>query len=100
MPNAALVCFLILIPCSLRAQDKKSDWKALYGLHSGEKIELIETGMKKHVGLKRHRHSQRKRRTRDPAREEPPAPQRGDPRTRRRGSWRGNRRSGIEMQFD
>jgi hypothetical protein len=50
MPNAALVCFLILIPSSLRAQDKKSDWKALYGLHSGEKIELIETGMKKHVG--------------------------------------------------
>src|SRR6267143_4587034 len=50
MRNAALVCFLILIPCSLRAQDKKDDWKALYGLHSGEKIELIETGMKKHVG--------------------------------------------------
>jgi hypothetical protein len=50
MPNAALVCFLILIPSSLRAQDKKSDWKALYGLHAGEKIELIETGMKKHVG--------------------------------------------------
>src|SRR6267143_6919830 len=50
MPNAALVCFLILIPSSLRAQDKKSDWKVLYGLHSGEKIELIETGMKKHVG--------------------------------------------------
>src|SRR5882762_8838205 len=50
MPNAALVCFLILIPCSLRAQDKKDDWKALYGLHSGEKIELIETSMKKHVG--------------------------------------------------
>ena len=50
MRNAALVCFLILIPWSLRAQDKKDDWKALYGLHSGEKIELIETGMKKHVG--------------------------------------------------
>jgi len=50
MRNAALVCSLILIPCSLRAQDRKSDWKALYGLHSGEKIELIETGMKKHVG--------------------------------------------------
>src|SRR6516164_1547881 len=50
MRKAALACFLILIPCSLRAQDKKSDWKALYGLHSGEKIELIETGMKKHVG--------------------------------------------------
>jgi len=32
------------------AQEKKSDWKALYGLHSGEKIELMETGMKKHVG--------------------------------------------------
>jgi hypothetical protein len=50
MRNAAFVCFLILIPCSLRAQDKKADWKALYGLHSGEKIELVETGMKKHVG--------------------------------------------------
>src|SRR6266496_6433606 len=50
MRNAALVCFLILIPCSLRAQDKKADWKALYGLRSGEKIELVETGMKKHVG--------------------------------------------------
>jgi hypothetical protein len=50
MRNAALACFLILIPCSLRAQDKKGDWKALSSLHSGEKIELIETGMKKHVG--------------------------------------------------
>jgi hypothetical protein len=50
MRNAALLCFLILILCSLRAQDKKSDWKSLYGLRSGEKIELVETGMKKHVG--------------------------------------------------
>src|SRR6266700_2125235 len=50
MRNVALVCFLILIPCSLRAQDKKADWKALYGLRSGEKIVLVETGMKKHVG--------------------------------------------------
>jgi len=50
MRNAVLFCFLILIPCSLRAQDKKGDWKALYALHSGEKIVLIETGMKKHVG--------------------------------------------------
>jgi len=49
MRNAALVCCLILIPCSLRAQDKKTDWKALYGLRSGEKIELIEISMKKHV---------------------------------------------------
>lgn len=50
MRKAALVCFLILIPCSLHAQDKKGDWQALYGLHSGEKIEVVETGMKKHVG--------------------------------------------------
>ncbi len=50
MRNAALVCFLILIPCSLLAQDKKADWKALYDLRAGEKIELVETGMKKHVG--------------------------------------------------
>jgi hypothetical protein len=48
--KAALACFLILIPCSLRAQDKKGDWKALYGLRSGEKIELVETDMKKYVG--------------------------------------------------
>ena len=50
MRNAALVCALILIPCSLHAQDKTNDWKALYGLHSGERIELMETGLKKHVG--------------------------------------------------
>ena len=51
MRKAALACFLILIPYSLRAQDKKGDWQALYGLHSGEKIEVVETGMKKHVGI-------------------------------------------------
>jgi len=50
MRKAALACLLILIPCSLRAQDRKSDWKVLYGLRSGEKVEVIETGMKKHVG--------------------------------------------------
>ncbi len=50
MRKAALACFLILIPYSVRAQDKKDDWKALYGLRSGEKIEMVETGMKKHVG--------------------------------------------------
>jgi len=50
MRNTALACSLILLPCSLCAQDKKGDWKALYGLRSGEKIELVETGMKKHVG--------------------------------------------------
>jgi hypothetical protein len=50
MRNTALVCLLILIPCSLPAQDKNNDWKALYDLRSGEKILLIETGVKKHVG--------------------------------------------------
>jgi hypothetical protein len=50
MHNAALVCFLILIPCSLGAQDKTGDWKVLYGLHSGEKIEVVETSLKKHIG--------------------------------------------------
>ena len=50
MCKTVLACLLILIPSSLRAQERKGDWKALYGLHSGERIELIETGMKKHVG--------------------------------------------------
>lgn len=50
MRKAALACFLILIPSSLCAQERRADWKALYGLRAGEKIELIETGMKKHVG--------------------------------------------------
>src|SRR5215469_2632319 len=50
MRRAALACFLILIPYSVRAQDKKGDWKALYGLRAGERIELLETSMKKHVG--------------------------------------------------
>ena len=50
MRKAVLACLLILIPCSVRAQDKKRDWNALYGLRAGEKIELVETSMKKHVG--------------------------------------------------
>src|SRR5215472_8693750 len=50
MSKAALACFLVLIPSVVRAQDKKNDWKALYGLREGEKIELIEISMKKHVG--------------------------------------------------
>ena len=50
MRKAALACFLILIPYSLCAQERTADWRALYGLRAGEKIELIETGMKKHVG--------------------------------------------------
>jgi thiamine pyrophosphate-dependent acetolactate synthase large subunit-like protein len=50
MRKVALAYFLILLPCSLHAQDQKGDWKALYGLRSREKIELVETGMKKHVG--------------------------------------------------
>jgi hypothetical protein len=50
MRHVALACFLILVPCSLHAQDRRADWKALYSLRSGEKIELFEIGMKKHVG--------------------------------------------------
>jgi hypothetical protein len=49
MRKAPLALFLILLPCSLRAQNKHGDWQALYGLRSGEKIELVETSMKKHV---------------------------------------------------
>lgn len=50
MLRRVLLSLLLLIPCSLRAQDKKGDWQALYGLHAGEKVEVVETGMKKHVG--------------------------------------------------
>ena len=50
MLRPVLLSLLIMIPCSLRAQNKKGDWQALYGLHAGEKIEVVETGMKKHVG--------------------------------------------------
>lgn len=46
----ALTYFLILLPSPLRAQDKKDDWKALYSVRTGEKIELVEASMKKHVG--------------------------------------------------
>jgi thiamine pyrophosphate-dependent acetolactate synthase large subunit-like protein len=41
---------MILMPCSVRAQDSKANWKALNDLRAGEKIELVETSMKKHVG--------------------------------------------------
>jgi hypothetical protein len=50
MRKSAVACLLILMPYSIRAEDKKDHWKALYGLRSGEKIELVETSMKKHVG--------------------------------------------------
>lgn len=50
MREAALAFLLILVPGLLHAQDKKGDWQALYSLHSGEKIEVVETGMKKHIG--------------------------------------------------
>ena len=50
MLRPVLMSLLTLIPCSLRAQDKKGDWQAVYGVHAGEKIEVVETGMKKHVG--------------------------------------------------
>ena len=50
MRRPVLVSLLILVPGLLRAQDKKDDWQALYSLHSGEKIEVVDTGMKKHVG--------------------------------------------------
>lgn len=46
----ALTYFLILLPCALRGEDKKDDWKALYSLRTGEKIELVEASMKKYVG--------------------------------------------------
>lgn len=41
---------MILMPCSVRAHDSKANWKALNDLRAGEKIELVETSMKKHVG--------------------------------------------------
>lgn len=50
MRKTGLLWLLILVPGSLCAQDNTHEWKALYALRSGEKIELIETGMKKHVG--------------------------------------------------
>lgn len=50
MYKVTLACLLILIPLSLRAEDKKGDWKALYDLRAGEKVEIVETSMRKHVG--------------------------------------------------
>ena len=111
MRCAAVVCILILIPCSLRAQEKKSDWKALYGLHSGEKIELMDTGMKKHVGtfstvteeaIQIREGSNdvgipRKCRTRNRAGQEPPAPQLSPLWCRRSRNGRGNHNRRNEM---
>lgn len=50
MGKAVFVSLLILIPGLPRAKDKKADWQALYSLHSGEQTQVVESGIKKHVG--------------------------------------------------
>jgi len=44
-----LAC-LLLIPSASRAQTPQDPWEALNRLHAGQKIEVVEKTLKKHVG--------------------------------------------------
>jgi hypothetical protein len=50
MRIATFLCLFLLIPGVSHAQRKNSSWDSLRSLRVGEKIEVVETGMKKHIG--------------------------------------------------
>ena len=50
MRRALFVACLLLTPCVSRAQKTAASWDALNALRSGEKIEVVETSLKKHTG--------------------------------------------------
>lgn len=50
MQKFALVCLFLLAPALLRAQTKNDAWDGLRSLRVGEKVEVVESSMKKHTG--------------------------------------------------
>jgi hypothetical protein len=50
MRRAGLLCLFFLMPCVLHAQSKNDSWDTIRSLRVGEKIEVVEAGMKKHTG--------------------------------------------------
>jgi hypothetical protein len=50
MRKSALVAMLLGMPLLSRAQTAQNSWGALNTLHAGQRIEIIETNLKRHAG--------------------------------------------------
>ena len=50
MRRALLVACLLMIPCVSRAQKTPASWDGLNALRAGDKVEVVETSLKKHTG--------------------------------------------------
>src|SRR5215467_5166258 len=50
MRNLAIVAILLGMPVLSHAQTNRNSWDALNTLHVGQRIEVVETNLKKHKG--------------------------------------------------
>lgn len=50
MRNLALISILLGMPVPSHAQPNRNSWDALNTLHAGQRIEVVETNLKKHRG--------------------------------------------------
>jgi hypothetical protein len=50
MRRTGLLCLLLMMPGVTHAQARNDSWEAIRSLRVGEKIEVVEGGMKKHTG--------------------------------------------------
>jgi hypothetical protein len=50
MRNLALIVILLGMPVLSHAQTNRNSWDALSALHAGQRIEVVETNLKKHKG--------------------------------------------------
>ena len=50
MRNLALIAILLGMPVLSHAQTNRNSWDALNALHAGQRIEVVETSLKKHKG--------------------------------------------------
>jgi hypothetical protein len=50
MRKFALIAILLGMTLSSRAQTTQNSWEALNTLHAGQRIEIVETNLRKHKG--------------------------------------------------
>ena len=50
MRNLVLIAILLEMPVLSHAQTNRNSWDALSALHAGQRIEVVETNLKKHKG--------------------------------------------------
>ena len=51
MRTFAIIVMLLGMPLLSRAQTAQNSWGALNSLHAGQRIEIVETHLKKHNGM-------------------------------------------------